>query len=85
MASTIKVTTSRAKSCVTQEGAGKRITSKDGLRWAISRNAKRSLPDRCWDVVEAWTLRERRDGRAVIVASGMSEQFARAFIAGGAA
>ena len=75
-----KVSIPRGASSVSQDGAGKRLVSKDGLRWAISRNQKRQLPDRCFDVVECWTLKERVDGKVKIVAIQQSEEEARKFV-----
>jgi hypothetical protein len=69
----IKVTT-RTPSSVSQDGAGKRIESTDGLRWAISRNAKRSF-----GVVEVWTCKERIHGKAVVLHTKIDEAGARFF------
>lgn len=90
----IKVSSPRGPNAVAamRPGEKKRIVSADGLRWATNRWVKRQLPDNRWEPCEAWTLRERqfapglgpKNGRAVIVASGMSEAFARAFVGGAA-
>ena len=74
-----KVTILRGANMVTQDGAKKRIESADGLRWAISKNVKLRLPGGRFDVVESWDLRERIDGRAVRVRSGVTEEYAREF------
>lgn len=74
----------RAKSAVSQAGAGERITSKNGMRWAISRNRKRRLPDRTFDVVKAWVLKGRReDGSVFHFSDTYSESVARDWIASG--
>jgi len=71
-----RVSTLRAASCVSQDGAKKRMTSTDGLRWAISKNVKRSLGNRTFDIVEAWDLRERVNGKAVLRHAGRNEEAA---------
>jgi hypothetical protein len=90
----VKTTILRAPSAVAAMRADekKRLVSEDGLRWATNRWVKRKLPDNRWEPCESWTLRERefgpgrgaKNGHAVIVASGMSEAFARAFVGGAA-
>jgi hypothetical protein len=79
MASNFKVTTLRSASAVSQEGAGKRIQSADGLRWAISRNAKRPLGYGRFDVVEVWTCKERINGKAVVLHTKIDEAGAKFF------
>ena len=72
----IKVTSLRAKSSVSQDGALRRLVSPSGTKWATSRNMKRSLGDKRFDVVEVWTLKQRVDGKIVIVGVNVSEQTA---------
>ena len=70
----------RGPSSVAQDGAGRRMQSADGQRWAVSRNQKRALADHKFDVVECWTLKERgADGKAVTVAVQRGEEEAREF------
>lgn len=84
--SNIKTTILRAPSSVASLRADekKRLVSADGLRWATNRNMKRPLPDRRYDIVEAWTLRERVNGKAVIHSTGMTEEAALKWIGGAA-
>jgi hypothetical protein len=77
-----KVNTLKGASSISQDGAGKRLVSEDGLRWAISRNQKRQLGDHRFDVVECWTLKQRVHGKAVIFAIQQSEEAAREFVFG---
>jgi hypothetical protein len=77
-----KVNTLKGASSISQDGAGKRLISEDGLRWVISRNQKRQLGDHRFDVVECWTLKQRVNGKAVIFAIQQSEEAAREFVFG---
>jgi hypothetical protein len=80
-ANTYKTASMRGPSVVSQTGAGKRITSVDGTRWAVSVNKKRALPDSKYDVVETWTLK-RRDtgGKVVTVATDRCKEYAEKFV-----
>lgn len=80
MANSYKTPSMRGPNLISQVGAGKRMVSQDGLRWAFSRNAKRSMPDKRFDSVEVWTLKERVNGKAVTVDTGISEEGAMAFL-----
>lgn len=42
------------------------LASKDGLRRASGKNVKRALPDRRFDIVRIWTLKERVNGAWVV-------------------
>jgi hypothetical protein len=68
----IKVTHSRSKSSVSQEGSLRKLVSPDGLKWATSKNMKRSLGDKRFDVVEVWTLKQRIDGKVVAIEVNVS-------------
>jgi hypothetical protein len=59
-----------------------RMTSADGTRWALGRNVKAetSVPG-IYTGVQVWTLKERRDGKAVTVETGRSIETARRWIA----
>jgi hypothetical protein len=46
-----------------------KIVSGDGERSALGRNVKRSIADRRFDAVQAWTLKEKREGKWVVVAT----------------
>jgi hypothetical protein len=74
-----KTTSLRGASSVSQDGAGKRLTSQDGTRWAISRNQKRALANHKFDVVECWTLKQRVNGKVETVAIQRCESDARVF------
>lgn len=76
----------RGPSFITQNGAGRRMESADGSRWAISTNRKRALANHRFDSVEVWTLKRRSDtGVAETFAVNRSEEDARRFVEGGAA
>jgi hypothetical protein len=68
----IKVTHSISKSSVSQEGSLRKLVSPDGLKWATSKNMKRSLGDKRFDVVEVWTLKQRIDGKVVAIEVNVS-------------
>jgi hypothetical protein len=57
------------------------MVSEDGSRWAISRNQKRAIGGRQWDVVECWTLKYRVDGKVVTKAIQCHEEEAKAWVA----
>jgi hypothetical protein len=79
MAVAYKTSSLRGPSSVTQDGAKRRLVSADGLRWAISANRKRSLPNHRFDIVEVWTLKERVNGKAVTAEVNQGEEQARKF------
>lgn len=81
MTTAYKIATPRAASAVSQDGAGKRMESTDGTRWAVSANRKRALGNRMFDVVEVWTLRQRIDGKAVVIHRCVDQQYAARWIA----
>ena len=58
-----------------------RLTSADGTRSALGRNVKCAGPDRTFTVVEAWTLKERREGRWVTVHTHRDRKAAEAWVA----
>lgn len=77
--SNYRVPTRRAASIVRADPK-KLGTSKDG-RWATGRNVKVAMPEGRFDIVEAWTLKERMpDGSVNVVASGVSREDAEAFV-----
>lgn len=80
----IKFTSPRGPNAVAAMHADekRRIVSEDGLRWATNRWAKRKLPDNRWEPCETWTVRERQNGRAVVIRSGLSEEAARKYVEG---
>ena len=80
-AMTYKVTTLRGASSVSQIGAGRKLVSADGTRWAISRNQKRAIGNRQWDVVECWTLKCRVNGKVVTKDIQRGEEEAKAWVA----
>lgn len=59
------------------------IGSKTDARWATGRNVKRSLPNHRWDIVQVWTLKERREGKVVTVDTHQSRKNAERWVAGG--
>ncbi len=80
MTANYKVSTRRAPSAVSQAGAGERLVSSDGSKWAISRNRKMSLGNRTFTVVTSWELKQRVDGKAVTRFSDRSEEAAREWV-----
>ena len=59
----------------------KSFKSKDGKRWALGRYVKRSLPNRCWEPVEVWSLRCRdENGKAIEVAHHCSRKDAERWV-----
>jgi hypothetical protein len=74
----------RGPNLVTQNGAGERIESSDGKRWAISRNRKRSLGNGLYDSVKSWDLKQRTpDGKVEFVDNDRTEEAARGWVNGG--
>ena len=67
-------------SSLVQPGIGKKLVSADGTKWAISRMQKRSLSDHRYDAVECWTLKQRINGKVVIVGIQRGEEDARKFV-----
>lgn len=55
-------------------------TSKDGLRRITGRYQKRSLGDRRFDIVRCFTLKERVDGKWVVIDIQRGEDEARRFL-----
>ena len=73
----------RGHNSITQNGAGRRMESADGSRWAISANRKRALPDHRFDSVEVWTLKRRdANGRVETVEINRSEEDAQKWVMG---
>lgn len=81
MTTPYKIPGVKSQSAVSQDGAGKRLQSTDGTRWAVSANRKRSLGNKRFDIVEAWTLRQRIDGKSIVVHRGVDEQYAARWVA----
>jgi hypothetical protein len=75
-----KVSSPRAPSVVSQVGAGERLVSADGLRWAISRNRKMSTGGGRFAIVTSWVLKHRVDGKAVTVHGDAYEEAALAWV-----
>lgn len=71
--------TLRSANCIAANPVG--IGSPKDARWATGRNVKRSLPDRRWDAVQVWTLKQRGpDGSVVVVATGRDVKEAERFV-----
>jgi hypothetical protein len=78
MAMNYKVHTLRSASCVSQDGAGRRLVSSDGQRWAYSRNRKSSLGHGTYEIVESWVLKGRdENGKAYTEHGDAFESHAR--------
>lgn len=74
-----RVPTLRSANCI--EANPQHIGTPKDARWATGRNVKRSLPDRRWDAVEVWTLKQRGpDGSVVVVATGRDVTEAERFV-----
>lgn len=82
--SNVKVSTLRAQSNVCPK-AIERIESADGMRWATSRAYKVSTGFGRYDIVVAWTLKQRVNGKIVTVSMHRSKDAADAFVASVAA
>ena len=81
MAMGYRVRTLRGANMV--EAHPQKMGSTSDKRWATGRYVKRSLPDRRWEAVMAWTLKMRmEDGSVRVVAFGRSEEEAAEFVAG---
>jgi hypothetical protein len=78
--SNVKVSTLRANSSVSPETID-RIVSADGTRWATSRSYKVSTGFGRYDIIVAWTLKQRVNGKIVTVSLHRSEAAAAAFVA----
>jgi hypothetical protein len=63
------------------EAHPQRLESADGARWACGRNVKRALADHRYDAVEIWTLKERREGKAVTVDTYRDREAAERWVA----
>jgi hypothetical protein len=59
-----------------------RMDSVDGQRSALGRNVKVPLPDRMYTYAEVWTLKERRDGKWIVVDTQRDYAAAEAWVAG---
>ena len=69
----------RAKAA-TNPGTIERLESTDGNRRAYGNFRKRSLGCRRFEVVVAYTLRERTDGKMKVIGSGYDRDYAVNFI-----
>lgn len=80
MALSYKVPSLRSQNSVSQIGAGQKLVSRTGLKTAISRNQKRQLGNGLYDVVECWTLKQRINGKMVIVEIQRGREEAEAWV-----
>jgi len=78
----MKIPTRRASSAVADHSSEIMI-SEDGTRRAFGRNVKVQRPNRRYDIVQAWRIRELVDGTWTTRATGLDKSNAEKFIIGG--
>lgn len=71
MSNMIKTISYRSPNAASQDGKPGRIESVDGMRRASSLNCKKSIGPGRYAIVTAWTIREKVDGKWVVVRSGL--------------